>query len=182
MMDLVNGLLELAKVDTLQQTFQPCDMGQVTQAVIVEYQDRAFEKRIKLVHKTNTPITPIVGDLMQLKSAISNLVDNAIKYSPENSEISVLLEENDGYVLIQVKDQGPGISSEDLPHIFEKFYRGANGVHDSKGVGLGLSLVESIAKAHGGGVWVESQQGQGSIFFLQLPTMAVLRNINSGEG
>ena len=182
MMDLVNGLLELAKVDTLQQTFQPCDMGRVTQAVIAEYQDRAYEKKIKLIPQTDEFLSPIVGDPMQLKSAISNLIDNAIKYSPIDSEIKIFLEESEGYILIQVQDQGPGISSEDLPHIFEKFYRGANGFHDSKGVGLGLSLVESVAKAHGGGVWVESQQGQGSIFFLQLPTLMVLRNKKEGEG
>lgn len=176
MMDLVNGLLELAKVDTLQQTFQPCNLSRISRAVVNEYQEKAIHKNITLTFETSDSINSIVGDPTQIKSAVSNLVDNAIQYSPEGGVIQVNVAENDGEIIVQVQDEGPGISAEDLPHIFEKFYRGTNGMQNAEGVGLGLALVRSIVKAHGGDVWVESQPGQGSIFALRLPTLPALRN------
>lgn len=176
MMDLVNGLLDLAKVDTLQQTYQPCNLSGISRNVVKGYQEKAAAKNINLIFETAKSVSSIIGDPTQLKSAVSNLVDNAIQYSPPDSTIQVRIEEKDDEVVVEVIDEGPGISAEDLPHIFEKFFRGANGIHNTDGVGLGLALVQSIAKAHGGDVWVESRLGQGTLFALHLPTLAVLRN------
>ncbi len=181
MMEMVNGLLELAKVDTLQQTFQPCNPALICQQVLHELKESAEQKQITLHLQTNPPLAKIIGDATQLKSAVSNLVDNAIQYSPSGSTVQIQITQQDEQIVIQVKDQGPGISAKDLPHIFEKFYRGSNSVNNSEGIGLGLALVQSIARAHGGDVWVESQPGSGSTFFLGLPTSRFLQETKMGE-
>lgn len=171
MMSIVNGLLELAKVDALTQTYQPCRIHYIVQTVFHDYHEQAEAKGIALTLSTQGELPQITGDPAQLRSAISNLVDNAIKYSPANAAIFIIVKEEAGNILVQVQDNGPGIAALDIPHIFEKFYRGANVNDDTKGIGLGLALVQSIVRAHGGDVWVESQEGKGSEFTLKLPTL-----------
>jgi two-component system phosphate regulon sensor histidine kinase PhoR len=103
-------------------------------------------------------------------NALTNLVDNALKYGPEGATIRIGSKVQDGKLLIAVQDQGIGIRREDLKHIFERFYRVHTGnVHDVKGFGLGLHYVQQIAKAHGGHVHVDSELGRGSTFTLTLP-------------
>jgi signal transduction histidine kinase len=113
-------------------------------------------------------------DPAQLHQAISNLVDNAIKYSPEGGIVSVHIDITEDNVLVTVSDSGKGIPSKDVPYIFDKFYR-VKEKGQPTGIGLGLALVRSIAEAHGGTVHVESAEDQGSTFTLQLP-------LNSGNG
>ncbi|MCA9958489.1 MAG: GAF domain-containing protein [Anaerolineales bacterium] len=174
MMSIVNGLLELAKVDALTQTYQPCNVHAIVQNVIHEYHDQSEAKDIDLILTANSRPRQITGDPAQLRSAISNLIDNAIKYSPLGAQVAVTIKEESGAILVQVEDKGQGIPPHDLPHIFEKFYRGSNVNDETKGIGLGLALVQSIAKAHGGDVWVESQEGKGSKFTLNLPFLQTL--------
>lgn len=181
MIEMVNGLLELAKVDTLQQTFQPCSPELICQHVLHELGESAAQKQITLHLQAIPPVGKLIGDATQLKSAVSNLVDNAIQYSPPGSTVQIQITQQNEQIVIQVKDEGPGIAAKDLPHIFEKFYRGSNSMNNSEGIGLGLALVQSIARAHGGDVWVESQPGLGSTFFLGLPTSRFLQEIKMGE-
>ena len=96
--------------------------------------------------------------------AISNLLDNAIKFSPENGKSWVILESDQECITVLVRDTGYGISPDDLPHIFERFYRGR--AHNMEGSGLGLSIVKSVVEAHGGKVDVESIPGEGTTFTL----------------
>jgi len=119
------------------------------------------------------PPLPILGDYDEVHAAVSNLIDNAIKYSAEdNVGIEVSASERDGrFAEVRVKDRGPGIPRPELKRIFKRFYR----VHSAqakriKGTGLGLYIVRSVAKRHGGRAWAESGgPGQGSTFILQLP-------------
>lgn len=171
MMDLVNGLLELAKIDALQQTFQPCDLNHIITDAIHSFQDQALSHNIRLIFHTDHEAEIVVGDPNQLRSAITNLLDNAIKYSLPGSEIQVALQGHPDHILLQVKDQGTGISDADMPYIFERFYRGQNTSNGIQGIGLGLALVQSIVRAHGGQVWVQSRPNEGSTFYLSLPVL-----------
>jgi signal transduction histidine kinase len=101
---------------------------------------------------------------------LSNLLENAIKYSPENSKILITSEEVDNKVVLQVSDQGMGIDPEDLPNIFMKFFRSKNAKSSPvKGSGLGLYLAKYFVELHGGSISVESALGQGTTFTVELP-------------
>jgi signal transduction histidine kinase len=107
-----------------------------------------------------------------LKQAIVALVDNALKYTPQEGYVSLSLNVTDGFAIIKVSDTGTGISPEDLPHIFERFYRADRArPRDRGGSGLGLAIVQSIAQEHQGGIEVESTPGKGSTFLLKLPIL-----------
>jgi two-component system, OmpR family, sensor histidine kinase SenX3 len=118
------------------------------------------------------PPMTIRADLDEVRAAISNLIDNAVKYSGSNVHVSVDIEQVEGrYVSVRVRDQGPGIPTSELKQVFKRFYR-VPGVLASrvKGTGLGLYIVRSVAKRHGGRAWAESEGlGRGSTFVLQLP-------------
>jgi signal transduction histidine kinase len=98
-----------------------------------------------------------------------NLVDNAIKYTPSGGDVTLTLKREAGWVLVSVADTGCGIPEEDLPHIFERFYRADRSRARPGGAGLGLSIAKWVAEAHGGELEVESEVGQGTVFTLYLP-------------
>ncbi|MCB8944604.1 MAG: GAF domain-containing protein [Ardenticatenaceae bacterium] len=172
MMNMVTGLLELAKVNTRwQQQKHPCDIGQIIRDVVNDFEGIALANHIKLVLQTEESLPAVEGDATQLRSAVSNLVDNAIKYSTADHTITITAKNQPETLLLSVQDEGIGIPAEQQPHIFEMFYRAAPAA--ASGVGLGLALVKSIVKSHQGQIWVESEEGQGSTFYLQLPTISV---------
>ena len=109
-------------------------------------------------------------DPRRIGQVLENLVENAVKYSPEDSEVRLAISERDGQALIDVTDQGIGIPASDLPQIFERFHRAAN-VDDRRfaGMGLGLFICKGIVEQHGGRIWVESRMGAGSTFHVALP-------------
>jgi signal transduction histidine kinase len=110
------------------------------------------------------------GDRETLKCVVWNLLDNAVKYSPAGSAVSVSLGEEDGCVAIRVRDQGDGIPSSEREQIFDRFYRGAGARAASiRGVGIGLAMAREIVRAHGGDITVESAVGKGSVFTVRIP-------------
>jgi signal transduction histidine kinase len=111
----------------------------------------------------------IRGDAERLRQVLTNLVDNAIKYSPAGSEVEVHAYREDGRVRIDVRDRGPGIAKEDQKLIFEKFGRVTGAGATRPGTGLGLFIARSIAEAHGGALEVHSAPEQGATFTLELP-------------
>jgi len=113
----------------------------------------------------------ILADLEDMRAAVSNLIDNAIKYSGKDVKVRVETELVDGYVLMRVKDAGVGIPKTELKRVFKRFHRVPGPLASRvKGTGLGLFIVRSVAKRHGGRAWAESEgAGRGSTFFLQLP-------------
>jgi two-component system sensor histidine kinase SenX3 len=124
-----------------------------------------------LSYRPGPPVT-IQGDENEVRAAVSNLIDNAVKYAGKDAKVDVVTESVDGrYVTVRVKDNGPGIPKAELKQIFKRFYRAPGPLSTRvKGTGLGLFIVRSVAKRHGGRVWAESEgPGHGSTFVLQLP-------------
>jgi two-component system sensor histidine kinase VicK len=134
-------------------------------------QIQALQKNINLsVEIAKEMPNYIEADQALLHQAVYNLVENGIKYTPEGGSVRVRTLTEANHLICAIQDSGIGIPSEDLPHLFEKFYRGKNReARAQTGSGLGLAIVQSIAERHHGEVWVESVEGKGSIFYLKIP-------------
>jgi signal transduction histidine kinase len=120
---------------------------------------------LKLDVPAELPAVP--ADRHRVHQVLSNLVGNAIKFTPRGGAIVVRGEDAPGEILVAVEDSGAGIPAEQLPHIFSQFWQGAR--TDRRGIGLGLAIAKGIVEAHGGRIWVESTLGAGSTFFFTLP-------------
>jgi two-component system phosphate regulon sensor histidine kinase PhoR len=125
-------------------------------------------------HQISLAVDPAIGlvlvDPLKITQVCENLLDNALKYTPRGSHVDVQARLKGGEAEVSIRDNGPGIPSGDLPHLFERFYRVDKGRSREKGgTGLGLSIVKHIVQLHGGRVWVESQPGQGATFYFTLP-------------
>jgi signal transduction histidine kinase len=116
-------------------------------------------------------LPPLEVDPDRLERIVVNLLANALKYSPEPTPVRLRAVPRDGEILISVRDEGPGIAPEDLPHVFERFYRSAS-VRGTEGLGLGLYICRKLVDAHGGRIWVESDRGAGAEFHVALPAAA----------
>ncbi|MBS1975942.1 MAG: HAMP domain-containing histidine kinase [Bacteroidetes bacterium] len=128
------------------------------------------KRKAKVSFETTGNDFTVQGSLIHLTSVIFNLLDNALKYSPGAPDVTILLKDNDDHLELSVSDKGIGISKEFHKKIFEKFFRMPTGdVHNVKGHGLGLSYADSVIKAHGGSIKVDSEPGRGSQFIIQLP-------------
>jgi signal transduction histidine kinase len=110
----------------------------------------------------------VLADENRIQQVLTNLVGNAIKYTP-SGEIRISGEVRADTVIICVGDEGPGIAPEDIPHVFDRFYRGPDMAKHTKGAGLGLYLSRAIVEAHGGRIWVDTVPGQGTRMYFSLP-------------
>jgi signal transduction histidine kinase len=112
-----------------------------------------------------------MADMPNLEEAIVTLLDNAIKYSPKNSEVRVSATKNQKFAHLSITDEGPGIDKKDLPHIFERFYRSdkARCKNKEQGYGLGLAIAKKIVDLHAGKISVDSKNNKGSVFTICLP-------------
>ncbi len=169
---LVNTLLDLGRIELgvgLQVENVP--LLDILERVTGGLQLQAGQKRIvlKVVVPKDMPHA-IEADQALLQQAIYNLVENAIKYTPEDGRVTLRPQLQDNSIVFAVEDNGIGVDPEDLPRLFEKFYRGRQReARAQHGSGLGLAIVRSIAESHGGRVWLESKPGEGSTFYLQIP-------------
>lgn len=127
----------------------------------------AEDLHIKLNYE-NPCVISVNVDKIRLQQALANLVDNAIKYSPENTTVTITCRETESSIEILVKDEGIGIPDQDLPRIWDRLYRGDSS-RSQKGKGLGLSFVKAIIEAHSGNISVKSQCRKGSSFTITLP-------------
>ncbi|OQY89995.1 MAG: hypothetical protein B6D38_05355 [Anaerolineae bacterium UTCFX1] len=172
MTKLVNNLLDLGRIEFgvgLQVESVP--VLDILERAVSELQTQAKGKQISLGVELPRDLPHAVeADPALLYQALYNLIENAIKYTPESGAVTVHVQSPSNALIFAVQDSGIGISESDQARLFEKFYRGTN--RDAllqRGTGLGLAIVKSIAEQHGGKVWVESVLGKGSIFFIQIP-------------
>ncbi len=171
MSNMIEQLLDIALLtESPQSQHKPCDLVAVINRAMNDLEGAALAKLIPVDFITDEETLFINGDETRLYRSILNLLDNALKYSPEQSPVQIFLGEHRDSIWLQVRDNGPGIPEEDIPHIFEKYYRGQQEASRSTGHGLGLVLVQSTANAHGGAASVANAEGShGAIFTISLP-------------
>jgi two-component system phosphate regulon sensor histidine kinase PhoR len=170
----VNRLLEVQQIQEgrRQYVFISASISQIVKRVINELRPQAQTKQIGIEIEDECDIAELPIDEAAISEAIENLIDNAVRYSPDKSNVRVAVHRASGEVCVEISDQGIGIERDDLPRIFDRFFRGRRAAQQAtttRGTGLGLTLVKAIAEAHGGRVVVVSEPGKGSCFSLRLP-------------
>jgi two-component system phosphate regulon sensor histidine kinase PhoR len=170
---IIGDLLALSSLEQSQDgrglTREDADVCAVVDAAVEVCEAKAQAKHIPIeVSSTGCSSAPV--NFALLEQAVINLIDNAVKYSPEGSPVEVTVDEREDELVIGVRDEGPGIPREHLPRLFERFYRVDKArSRDLGGTGLGLAIVKHITQAHGGSVSVDSVVGRGSTFRIHLP-------------
>ena len=181
---LVNGLLLLARADAgeVDVRRESVDLAALVSDVTDTYEPLAEERGVGLTAHTTSPV-PVLGDSPRLRQLVTNLVDNAIKFTPAGGTVTLRVECDGTRARLFVSDTGEGISESDLPHIFERFYQ-VSSARSSGGCGLGLSICRWIVNAHGGTIEAKSNEGTGTIFLVMLPianTLSVHNAINKRD-
>jgi signal transduction histidine kinase/DNA-binding response OmpR family regulator len=173
MIELVENMLDLAKMDLgAELKRETINVSHLLSEIADEFQPQVQAKSQLLTLVKGRSSVTIKGDVLQLRQALRNLVNNAIKYTPNGGTITLSSECETNIAKIKIQDTGYGIPAADLPYIFDRFYRSQNQeTRDIQGNGLGLAIVKSIIDRHGGQVHVESKPGVGSCFSFSLPVI-----------
>ena len=174
---LIKDLLDLSKIEAgkMVQYKEPLSLAEVIPRAVEMMKSDAIGKNIPIVFVPPPRISLIQADRDSMEGIFTNLISNAIKYTPAGGRVTITLNDHDGFVKISVADTGIGIKSEDIPHIFDKFYRVKSiETRQIVGTGLGLTIVKSIVEAHLGTISLESTEGKGTTFTVLLPKIADL--------
>ncbi|HEU4507327.1 MAG TPA: HAMP domain-containing sensor histidine kinase [Pyrinomonadaceae bacterium] len=169
---MIDNILDFSKIEAGRKTyvFADADMAVVIEQVLSSYRYQIVNAGFDVQTNIQPDLPPVSIDREAMAQAVSNLLDNAIKYSRDVKQLSITAERRGSDLAIEIADRGIGIPPAEQSKVFEKFYRVGNGlVHDVKGSGLGLSLVKHIVEAHKGAITVESELGKGSRFTILLP-------------
>jgi len=169
---LVNDLLDTARIESgkVKMQLEEINLAGAIDWVVDIITPQIKEKQIELITQIPKNITPCLADSIQLGRVLTNLLGNALKFTPEKGKISIKVKDVKNFIQIDVQDSGIGIAEKDLANIFEEFYRVDNEVNQQvKGTGLGLPLVKRIVQAHKGKIWVNSALGKGTTFSFTLP-------------
>ena len=175
---LINNILDFSRIEAgrKEYEFRQTDLAELVTNTLDTYRDQIDDQGFTFERSIDTGLPPVCVDREAIARSLVNLINNALKYSDREKFLGVRLYRADGVVKLEVADRGIGIARNEQSKIFEKFYRAGDPlVHNTKGSGLGLSLVRHIAHAHGGDVEVESAPGKGSRFTLTLPLEAATR-------
>ncbi|MGQ9714379.1 MAG: GAF domain-containing protein [Anaerolineae bacterium] len=169
---LINDLLDISRIETgrLRLDLQPMHVQEVIEEVLGSLRGRAEAKGLRVRAEVPQGLPAVVADRDRITQVVLNLMDNAVRYTPEGGEVSVRVELADEALLVHVQDTGIGIAPEEQDRIFERFYRSEDArVQETEGTGLGLAIVKSLVEMHGGRVWVESALEKGSTFSFTIP-------------
>jgi len=170
---IVEGLLVMSRLEAgeSQMDKDPVDFGAVVSTTAEQMTPLAEDKSVALTWQAGPDIM-IEANEARLKQVVVNLLDNAIKYTPEGGKITIRVAVEESGAILEVCDNGIGISPEALPHVFERFYRSEQmQARKARGTGLGLSMVQSIVEAHAGRVEVQSRENEGATFLVRLPRL-----------
>jgi signal transduction histidine kinase len=168
---LVESVLDFSRMEEGRKEYrlEPLEPVAWLEDLLAGFRTEVADKGVQIAVTMPEQLPLLMGDREALNCAVHNLLDNAVKYSPNSKTVWLEAEPTKAGITIRVRDQGQGVSEEDRKHIFEKFYRGGEeGTKQVKGAGLGLSLVKHIVSAHGGAVECESRPGEGSTFTIHL--------------
>ena len=169
---LINDLFEISQLETgqVQLHVEPINLNDLLSDVLESMQPQARAKEVSLKAIFSEDLPPIMAEFVKVQRVLNNLVQNAIRHTPASGSISLATKVVPQGVQVEVEDTGEGISAEDLPHIFDQFFRGEKSrSRETGGSGLGLAIAKSIVEAHHGQIWVDSQVGQGTRFSFILP-------------
>lgn len=169
---LIDNLLDASRLQAggLKLNHAQVSLEKLTERVVKKFRDSEHpDNRHKFTLQLHADLPIILGDEDRLTQVLNNLISNAIKYSPRNSEITINGQLRQEEVIVCVSDEGPGIPLADVPHIFDSFYRSAETSRNTKGAGLGLYLTRAIIEAHGGRIWVDQRYEGGARVCFSLP-------------
>ncbi|MDX2701424.1 ATP-binding protein [Streptomyces sp. PA03-6a] len=169
---VVDDLRDLAAADAgaLRLHKVPCDVAELLQQVVTAHRGRADHAGVGLCAEDGVGLGTVDADPVRLRQAVANLVSNAVRHTPSGGTVTIRAHRDDDTVVIAVTDTGGGIRPEDLPRVFDRFWRAEKSRNrGTGGSGLGLAIVRNLAHAHGGSVTAESTYGEGSLFTLRLP-------------
>jgi signal transduction histidine kinase len=172
LLHLINDVLDISKIQAGQLTLfveKDINLYEEIEAVLAMIKPTLKTKPIQIIEDIDTNLPAIAGDKRRIRQILLNLLSNAIKFT-EKGTITLSVKNQGSDILFAVIDTGPGISSTALNVIFEPFIQTEDGLKQAEGTGLGLPISRNLAEAHGGKLWVESQLGEGSAFYLTLPT------------
>jgi signal transduction histidine kinase len=175
--EMLNTLMDISEAETgvMRLALEPVEASSILHDVAELYGDVADDKGVRIEVAAADGLV-VSADRSRLRQVLANLVDNAVKFTPAGGLVTMRARAGDGEISIEVEDNGPGISAEDLPRIWERLYRGDRS-RSERGLGLGLSLVRAIVQAHEGRAEVVSSPGQGARFSVTLP-----RDAGGGRG
>jgi signal transduction histidine kinase len=169
---LVEDILSLSQLEagSVRLSMDDVNTARLIRQVVEDMQANADEKSVDLVLSLPAKVPTIRGDKERMAVVLTNLVGNAIKYTPQGGSVEVSCEEDGGRLHIKVRDTGIGIDEDEQEKVFEKFYRSeSEEVHQQPGTGLGLAMALEVVRAHGGKIDLESEPGKGSTFIVDLP-------------
>lgn len=169
---MTTEFLDLARMESGRKAVvkEPFDLGELLSRTVETVRPQANDRNLTLTVDLRPAALPqVVGDREKLGRVVLNLLTNAIKYNRESGAVYVRGIKMDDYIQVEVEDTGLGISEQNLPHLFEKFYRVADTEGYTQGTGLGLAITRRIVEMHGGEIWVESTLGEGTNFLFTLP-------------
>ncbi len=167
---LVSELTELSRIETgkAELRLELVNLNQLAEEVISQLSPQAERQKLTLGKKLAARLPKVNADRARVRQVITNLVHNAIKFTPEEGKITITTRALEGTVGVDIADTGIGIPEADLPHVFERFYKGDR-ARSGAGTGMGLAIAKHVVEAHGGRIWVESEEGRGSTFSFSLP-------------
>jgi two-component system NtrC family sensor kinase len=167
---LITDLLDLGRIEVgLDEEIESVPLSLIISDAVDGLGERIKKKDQNLKLEIEGKLPSVAGNPVQLRQMLENLLNNAVKYTPEGGSIRLAGFEEDGQVILQVADTGPGIPTKEQRRIFDRFYRASNVTKDIQGTGLGLSIVKSIVDNHRGRIWVDSILGKGAVFTIVLP-------------
>lgn len=167
---LINDLLDLGRIEAgFDARKEIVPFAAIILYAVDGLRNRSQERGQEMVLDVSENLPQVLGNPVRLRQMVSNLIANAIKFTPDKGKVLVSARAEGEQIILQVTDNGPGIPPTDQPYIFDKFYRASNVPMDAPGTGLGLAIVKSIVENHQGRIWVESNLGQGTVFTVVLP-------------
>ena len=180
---LVNTWLRAISVDisTIRENFEPISIAKVVETAIENVEQHAVRKDISIKSVLKEPFEPITGNDVTLVEALVNIIGNSVKYTQMGGKIFIEASQAEEEICIAIKDTGVGISSEDIPHIFDDFYVGTTKTEGERRSGVGLAITKRIIEAHDGFITVESELGKGSTFMIHLPLQKQEKQLNQEQ-